>query len=50
MPTARSRFAVIFLTVLIDLIGFGIILPTLPYYAQRFGAAGLGFGWLVGAF
>jgi MFS family permease len=41
---------VIFLTVLIDLIGFGIILPILPYYAQAFGAAGIGFGVLVGAF
>ncbi len=50
MPTPRSRLAVIFLTVLIDLIGFGIVLPILPYYAQRFGAEGLGFGALVGVF
>ena len=41
MPTPRSRLAVIFLTVLIDLIGFGIILPILPYYAQRFGAVAI---------
>ena len=38
MPGARSRFAVIFFTVVIDLIGFGIIIPILPYYAQRLGA------------
>jgi len=50
-PTAtRSRFAVIFFTVLIDLIGFGIIIPILPYYAQRLGAGGLGLGALLGAF
>src|SRR3989475_9942508 len=50
MPAARSRLAVIFFTVLIDLIGFGIIIPILPYYAQRLGAGGLGLGVLLGAY
>src|SRR5947199_4110647 len=50
MPAARSRVAVIFFTVLIDLIGFGIIIPILPYYAQRLGADGLGLGALLGVF
>lgn len=47
---ARGRLGVIFLTVLIDLIGFGIILPILPYLALRFGAGGLGLGVLMGAY
>src|SRR5213596_4059712 len=50
MPTTRSRVAVIFFTVLIDLIGFGIIIPILPYYAQRFGAGGFELGALLGVF
>lgn len=50
MPASRSRLGVIFFTVLVDLIGFGIILPILPFYAQRFGAAGLGYGAVVGVF
>ena len=50
MPPARARIGVIFFTVLIDLIGFGIILPILPFYTQRFGAAGLGYGAVVGVF
>ena len=50
MPASRSRIGVIFFTVLIDLIGFGIVLPILPYYAQRFGAAGLGYGAIIGVF
>jgi multidrug resistance protein len=50
MPASRSRLGVIFFTVLIDLIGFGIVLPILPYYAQRFGAAGLGYGAIIGVF
>src|SRR5258706_8894 len=43
MPASRARVGVIFFTVLIDLIGFGIVLPILPSYAQRFGAVGMGF-------
>src|SRR5213083_689101 len=52
MPVTASgrRYAVIFFTVLIDLIGFGIVLPILPFYAQRFGATGLGYGAVVGVF
>ena len=52
MPTSssRPRLFVIWLTIFIDLMGFGIVMPILPYYAQRFGAHGLGYGALVGAF
>lgn len=50
MPASRARIAVIFFTVVIDLIGFGIVLPILPSYAQRFGAGGLGYGAIIGAF
>ncbi|HWO89736.1 MAG TPA: MFS transporter, partial [Gemmatimonadales bacterium] len=46
----RRRIFVIFLTVLIDLIGFGIVLPILPYVAARHGAGGLGYGLLLGIF
>src|ERR1041384_6129319 len=49
-PADRSRLAVIFVTVLIDLIGFGIVLPILPMYAQRLGAQGIGYGALVFVF
>jgi len=50
MPGTRYRFAILFFTVLIDLIGFGIIIPILPYYAQRMGARGLGVGLLFGIY
>jgi MFS transporter, DHA1 family, tetracycline resistance protein len=50
LSAPRSRIGVIFFTVLIDLIGFGIVLPILPFYAQRFGAAGLGYGAVIGVF
>ncbi len=50
MPGRRSRFGVIFLTIFIDLAGFGIILPVIPYYAQRLGSGGFGYGALIGVF
>jgi len=50
MPRSTTRLGVIFLTVFIDLAGFGLIIPVLPYYAEQFGASALGFGALVGVF
>src|SRR3972149_2902489 len=50
MSTTRARLGVIFLMVLIDLVGFGLIIPILPYYAQRLGVGGLGFGALIGTY
>jgi DHA1 family tetracycline resistance protein-like MFS transporter len=47
---SRARVGVIFFTVLIDLIGFGIVLPILPSFAERFGAGGLGYGAIIGVF
>jgi MFS transporter, DHA1 family, tetracycline resistance protein len=41
----KTSRLIIFLTVFIDLIGFGIVMPLLPLYTQRFGAA----GWMIGA-
>jgi multidrug resistance protein len=42
-----SRLTIIFLTIFIDLIGFGIVLPLLPFYAQDFGATAVVVGLLV---
>jgi len=50
MPRSSARLGVIFLTVFIDLAGFGLIIPVLPYYAEQFGASAFGFGALVGVF
>jgi DHA1 family tetracycline resistance protein-like MFS transporter len=45
-----SRLINIFLVVFIDLLGFGLILPLLPYYAETFGASPLIIGFLVAAY
>lgn len=41
----KPSVGIIFLTVFIDLIGFGIVIPLLPIYAKNFQAA----GWEIGA-
>ena len=40
----KPSLLIIFLTVFIDLIGFGIVMPLLPLYSSQFGAA----GWMNG--
>jgi MFS transporter, DHA1 family, tetracycline resistance protein len=45
-PTKRSPLVIIFVTVFIDLVGFGIVLPLLPYYAETYGASSLAIGLL----
>ena len=41
---------IIFLTILVNLIGFGIIIPLLPFYATTFGASPLEIGLLFASF
>src|SRR5205809_1202948 len=41
---------IIFLTVFIDLIGFGIVLPLLPIYSKTFGASGWQIGVLMASY
>ena len=45
-----SPLVIIFLTVFIDLLGFGIIIPLLPFYAEEFGASGFTVGLLGSVF
>src|SRR5437773_8884417 len=41
---------IIFLTIFVNLVGFGIIVPLLPFYAESFGASPLVIGLLFGIF
>lgn len=40
----------LFLTVFIDLIGFGMVIPFLSYYAREYGASGVTVGAVVGMY
>jgi MFS transporter, DHA1 family, tetracycline resistance protein len=46
----KGRLLTVFLVVLVDLIGFGIVLPLLPFYASEFGANPVAIGLLYSVF
>lgn len=46
----KSGLATVFLTVLIDLLGFGIVIPLLPIYSQAYGADELELALLFSSF
>lgn len=51
MPTpplrTRATLPTLFSIIVVDLIGFGVLMPVLPYYADRYGANGLVLGALL---
>ena len=46
----KPSLLVIFLSVFIDLIGFGIVLPLLPIYSEQYGAHGFMIGLIIASF
>jgi MFS family permease len=46
----KTSLAVLFLTVFIDLIGFGMVIPFLSFYAREYGASGTTVGMVVGIY
>lgn len=46
----RSPLVILFVTVVIDLLGFGIILPLLPLYVKQFDGTPIIAGWLATSF
>jgi MFS transporter, DHA1 family, tetracycline resistance protein len=50
LPMRRPSVLVIFLTVFIDLIGFGIVVPFIPSYSEHFGAHGVVIGVIFASF
>ena len=46
-PFHRSPLPILFLTVFVDMVGFGIVVPVLPLYTERFGASPFAIGALL---
>lgn len=44
---AQPGLGVLFSVIVVDLIGFGLVVPILPFWAERFGATGLTLGILL---
>src|SRR5512145_3326423 len=47
---ARRGLAVLFSVVIVDLVGFGIVMPALPFWAREFGADAIAFGLLQSSY
>jgi multidrug resistance protein len=52
MTAKKSPLGLIFLTLFIDMVGFGIVIPVLPLYAEgtRIGATSTQLSWIVGIY
>jgi MFS family permease len=49
-PNSKAVLGIIFLTVFLDLVGFGIVLPLLPFYATDMGATPLVVGLIISSY
>ncbi len=49
-PDSKAVLGIIFLTVFLDLVGFGIVLPLLPFYATDLGATPLVVGLIISSY
>jgi MFS transporter, DHA1 family, tetracycline resistance protein len=47
---SRSPLAILFMAVLVDMLGFGIVIPVLPFYALEMGAGPLEVTLLIASF
>lgn len=46
----RSPVAILFFTMIVVMIGFGIVIPIMPFYVEHFGASGTALGGLMAIF
>ncbi len=46
-PPSRSALLVLLSIVVVDLIGFGVVMPILPFYAREYGADGFDLGVIL---
>jgi DHA1 family tetracycline resistance protein-like MFS transporter len=50
MPMRKPTLLTVFLVVLMDLVGFGIIMPLLPFVARHYQASGMTIGFLFASY
>lgn len=50
MQKTKSPLLVIFFTIFLDLLGFGLVIPLLPFFASELGASGFQVGILMTAY
>ena len=48
--TSKRNMVILFITIVVMMIGFGIVIPILPFYVESMGVSGSGLGFLIGSF
>ena len=46
----KRALSIVFFVILLDLIGFGIIIPVLPFYVRSFGVSDIAIGLLAASY
>ncbi len=46
----NRNLAILFTTLVVNMLGFGIIIPIIPFYVERFGGGGIEMGMLMSVF
>jgi DHA1 family multidrug resistance protein-like MFS transporter len=46
----NRNLVILFFTLVVVMLGFGIIIPIIPFYVERFGGGGVEMGWLMAIF
>src|SRR5690348_5267878 len=49
-PAAASARLILFVTVFLDLLGFGIVIPLLPMFAEKLSVSALGVGAILAVY
>jgi MFS family permease len=47
---ARTALASVFGVVIVDLVGFGIVMPILPFWAREYGVSATTLGWITASY
>ncbi len=50
MDKRQARIAVLFTALVVAMLGFGIVIPILPFYIEKFGASGSALGLLMASY
>jgi DHA1 family multidrug resistance protein-like MFS transporter len=50
MNQHRCNILILFFTLAVVMMGFGIVIPILPFYVEKFGASGSSLGLLMATF
>jgi len=49
-PSSRKNLLILSFTLLVVMLGYGMVMPIMPFYIEHFGAGGTELGWLMATY